>query len=132
MRLHRSSRPWSTKAEPGEIYHAAFHCNRRPPDPAHVWEYLTGTHGLPDLIHLNFYAFNNVEAVFAPASPEAAVELVDAVLEAVLVSERPRPDEWYEDWALAAQALDYRVHADDYFAKATDLARGGRIFFEPI
>lgn len=130
LHLRRSTRPWSTETNPGILYHAAFHCSKRPPDPAHVWDYLTGTNELPDLVHLNFYAFNNVEAVFAPANPGAAVQLVDSVLEAVLVSERPRPNDWYEDWARAAQSLDYRVHADDYFARADDLARAGRIFFE--
>ncbi|HTW84490.1 MAG TPA: hypothetical protein VMD91_10510 [Candidatus Sulfotelmatobacter sp.] len=132
IRLHRTTRPWSTESSPGTLYHAHFHCSRRPPDPVHVWNYLGGSDELPDLVHLNFYAFNNVEAVFTLSSPDAAVQLIDSVLEAVLVSERPRPDAWYDDWAQAAQSLDYRIHADDYFAKATNLARDGRVFFEQI
>jgi hypothetical protein len=129
LTLHRTKRPWSTDAKPGILYHAQFHCNKRPPDPAHVWDYLRVIEEIQDLVHLNFYAFNSVEAVFTPATPDAAVRLIDSVLEAVLVSERPRSDEWYENWASAAQSLDYRIHADDYFANAMDLSRAPTIFF---
>jgi hypothetical protein len=40
----------------------------------------------------------------------------------------PIPTRWRANRNRATRSLDYRVNADDYFAKATDLARAGRIF----
>lgn len=78
-------------------------------------------------MHLNFYAFNNVEAVVAPSDPQALVGLIDGIFEAVLTSVFPRSDDWYENWRFS-KVSDYRVHVEDYFAKAADLYRTGPIF----
>ena len=120
-----STRPWSSSTNIGTIYHAQFSCCDRSPDPEAVWEYLSSSEQLPDVIHLNFASFNTITLSFVPKDAAAGIEVVDDALEAILTSQRHFPDEWFENWVQRVQDLDYRVRCDDYFAFAGDIGRVG-------
>lgn len=131
FRLHKSHRPWSDGTD-GVLYHAHWHCGRWPPDVRRVWDYVKQAESLDLLLHLNFYAFNNVEAVVTPSGDSRSARLIDQILEAVLTSEIPQKEhDWCRSWPESIGAVDYRVHVDDIFAKASDVSQAASIFFWP-